>query len=148
MSAVTGDAVVQETWAMFQVSVEGSEGLEIEILPGSIPSKGTSKTMFLVTNRHRRKVVDLSAEAKLLEEAPKVRLGAVKFHQPALSPGEVSFGTIEIATEGAAPGDHGIGLAVSYRLAPHKVMRAGSPVRGKPRISTARARALAGAPPP
>ena len=115
--SVADPEVVRESWAMFQVSVEGVEGLEISVLPGFVPSRGAGKTMFLVTNRYRRKVQGLKAEAKLLEANSKLRMGAVKFRQSSLLPGEVSFGTIEIAAVGALPGEHGIGLAVTYHLA-------------------------------
>jgi hypothetical protein len=115
--------VVRESWALFQVSVEGVEELEISVLPGSVPARGASRTMFLVTNRYRRKVLGLKAEAKLLEADSKLRMGTVKFRQTSLLPGEVSFGTIEIAATGAVPGEHGIGLAVSYHLASAEPVR-------------------------
>ena len=117
MSAAAEHEVFQEVWSTFQVSVEGGEGLEISILPGFIPCHGISKTMFLVTNRYPRKILDLHAEAKLLAAAPGVRPGVVAFRQRSLLPGEVSFGTIEITTASADPGDLGLGLAVAYRLA-------------------------------
>lgn len=123
MAASGEHEVVKETWAMFQVAVEGGEGLEITVLPGLIPVRGASKAMFLVANRYARSVVDLKGEGRLLEAAPQVRLGAVTFRQTSLLPGEVSFGTIEVATDGAMPGDHGVGLTVSYRLAPAEAMR-------------------------
>jgi len=116
MGAADHEAV-RESWAMFQVSVEGGEGLEISVLPGFVPSRGAGRTMFLVTNRYRQKIQGLKAEAKLLESASRIHLGAVKFRQTNLLPGEVSFGTIEIAAAGAEPGEHGVGLAVTYRLA-------------------------------
>jgi len=116
MGAAEHEAV-RESWALFQVSVEGGEGLEISVLPGFVPSRGAAKAMFLMTNRYRRKVLGLKAEAKLLEGASKIRLGSVKLRQTSLLPGEVSFGTIEIAAAGAEPGEHGIGLAVKYQLA-------------------------------
>jgi hypothetical protein len=123
MNAAVEHEAVRETLAKFPVSVEGGEGLEVSILPGFIPRHGVSRTMFLLTNRFSRQLLDLHAEARLLEETPDVRPGVVTFRQRSLLPGEVSFGTIEIATAGAAPGEHELGLAISYRLAQAEAVR-------------------------
>lgn len=118
MNAVMDADLMREALEFFQISVEGREGLEISVLPSPLPSRGTAKAMFLVTNRHRRRVLDLEATALPLQQVPGVRLGSVALRQRHLRPGEVTFGTVEIATEGAAPGDHGVRLDVVYRLAP------------------------------
>jgi hypothetical protein len=117
MNAAVENEVVRETLAKFPVAVEGGEGLAVSILPGFIPCHGISRTMFLLTNRFSLQVLDLHAEARLVVSNPDVRPGVVTFRQRSLLPGEVSFGTIEIATAGAAPGEHELGLAISYRLA-------------------------------
>jgi hypothetical protein len=118
MSAVAETELVREALEFFQISIEGREGLEISVLPAPIPPRGTTKAMFLVTNHHRQRVLDLEATALPMQQVPGVRLGSVSLRQRQLRPGEVTFGTVEIATEGAAPGDHGVRLDVVYRLAP------------------------------
>jgi hypothetical protein len=116
MNVLMDADLMRETLEFFQISVAGREGLEISVLPSPIPSRGTTKAMFLITNRHTRRVLDLEATALPVQQVPGVRLGTVSLRQRQLRPGEVTFGTVEIATEGAAPGGHGVRLDVVYRL--------------------------------
>ena len=115
MSAKEADGV-RETLEILQIAVEGNEGLEVSILPGPVPVRGTGKAMVLVTNRYRQRVEDLKAAPLLMEPAPKMCLGSVKFRQTSLLPGEVTFGTVDVATDGAAPGNHDVRVTLSYRL--------------------------------
>jgi len=121
--------VVREMLEILQISVEGEEGLEVSILPGPVPVRGTSKAMVLVTNRYRQRVLDLKAAPLLMEPAPKMRLGSVSFRQTSLLPGEVTFGTVDVATDGAAPGHHGVRMTLSYRLGPSETGRDAGEVR-------------------